>query len=75
LAVEKLSWEIQQLRKKISYSTPLWTSISAIRSKYFSAKERGYRRYTPRGTLWFHLFDHREDKRKWDEKPASSIEA
>ncbi|GAB0209016.1 hypothetical protein GRJ2_003367300 [Grus japonensis] len=29
--VEKLSWEVQQLEENMSYSPPVWTSISAIR--------------------------------------------
>ncbi|GAB0188041.1 hypothetical protein GRJ2_001269400 [Grus japonensis] len=59
----------------MSYSPPVWTSISAVRSKRSSAQERGYRGYTPRGTLWFYLHDHGEDMRKWDGKPTSTLEA
>ncbi|GAB0209499.1 hypothetical protein GRJ2_003415600 [Grus japonensis] len=73
LAVEKLSREFQQFREDMSYSPPVWTSISAIRSKRSSAQERGYRGYTPRGTLWFYLHDHGEDMRKWDGKPTSIL--
>ncbi|GAB0207346.1 hypothetical protein GRJ2_003200200 [Grus japonensis] len=47
LAVEKLSRKVQELEENMSYSPPVWTSISAIRSKRFSAPERGYRGYTP----------------------------
>jgi len=47
-AMEKL---VQRLEKKMSYSPPVQTSISHIRGKCFSAQERGYRGYTPRGTL------------------------
>ena len=50
-------------------------SVSAIRGKRSSAQEREYRGYTPRGTLWFYLRDHREDMRKWDGKPTSTLEA
>ena len=73
--VKKLSWEFQQFKEDMSYSPPVRASISAIRGKRFSAQKREYRGYTPRGTLWFHLRDHREDMRKWDGKPTSSLEA
>ncbi|GAB0209940.1 hypothetical protein GRJ2_003459700 [Grus japonensis] len=74
--VEKLSQEFQQFREDdISYCPPVQTSISAIRSKHSSAQERGYRGYTPRGTLWFYLHDHGEDMRKWDGKPTLTLEA
>ena len=63
-AVEKLSREIQQLREDKSYSPPVPTSISAIRSQRSFAQEREYKGYTPRGTLWFYLRDHGEDMRK-----------
>ncbi|GAB0209883.1 hypothetical protein GRJ2_003454000 [Grus japonensis] len=46
-AVEKLSWKLQQLEENLSYSPTVQTTISAIRSKCFSAQERGYRGYTP----------------------------
>ncbi|GAB0206837.1 hypothetical protein GRJ2_003149300 [Grus japonensis] len=74
-AVEKLSWEVQQLKEDMSYSPPVQTHISAVRSKHFSAPERGYRPYTPRGILWFYLCDHGEDMRKWDGKPTSTLRA
>ncbi|KAK4810757.1 hypothetical protein QYF61_007731 [Mycteria americana] len=74
-AVEKLSWEFQRLKEDMSYSPPVETSVSAIRSQRSSAQERGYRGYTPRGTLWFYLHDHGEDMRKWDGKPTSTLEA
>jgi len=61
--------------KTISYPPPVWASISAIKSRCFSAQERGYRGYTPWGTLWFYLSDHEEDMRKWDGKPTSILEA
>ncbi|GAB0209121.1 hypothetical protein GRJ2_003377800 [Grus japonensis] len=73
-AVEKLSWKVQQFEANMSYSPPIWTSISAIRSKHSSAQERGYRGYTPRGTLWFYLRDHGEDMRKWDGEPTLTLE-
>ncbi|GAB0177778.1 hypothetical protein GRJ2_000243100 [Grus japonensis] len=47
-AVEKLSWKAQQLEENMSCSPPVWTSISAVKSKRSSAQERGYRGYTPR---------------------------
>jgi len=71
-AVEKL---VKQLEKNTSYSPPVRASVSAIRGKRFSAQEREYGGYTPRGTLWFYLHDHGEDMRKWDGKPTSSLEA
>ncbi|KAK4807215.1 hypothetical protein QYF61_024335 [Mycteria americana] len=74
-AVEKLSRKVQRFKEDMSYSPPLWTTVSAIRSQRSSAQERGYRGYTPRGSLWFYLHDHGEDMRKWDGKPTSTIEA
>jgi len=59
----------------MSYSPPVRASISATRGRHFSAQERGYRVYTPPGTLWFYLRDHGEDMRKWDGNPTSSLEA
>ncbi|KAK4807088.1 hypothetical protein QYF61_018429 [Mycteria americana] len=73
-AVEKLSRKVQQL-EDMSYSPPIQTSVSTIRSQRSSAQERGYRGYTPRGTLWIYLHDHGEDMRKWDGKPTSTLEA
>jgi len=69
-AVEKLSREVQQIKENMSYSPPVWGSISAIRGRLFSAQERGYKGYTPQGTLWFYLRDHGEDMRKQDGKPT-----
>jgi len=74
-AVEKLAQEFQQIKENRSYSPPVQTSISAARGKRSSAQEREYRGYTPWGTLWFYLRDHGEDMRKWDGKPASTLEA
>ncbi|KAK4806216.1 hypothetical protein QYF61_001139 [Mycteria americana] len=74
-AVQKLYQKVQQLKEDRSYFPPVWTSISALRSQRSSAQERGYRGYTPRGTLWFYLHDHGEDMRKWDGKPTSTLEA
>ncbi|KAK4810684.1 hypothetical protein QYF61_007484 [Mycteria americana] len=74
-AVEKLSRKFQRLEEDRSYFPPVRTSVSAIRSQRSSAQERGYRGYTPRGTLWFYLRDHGEDMRKWDRKPTSTLEA
>jgi len=59
----------------MSYSPPVWASVSAVRGKHSSAQEREYRGYTPRGTLWFYLCDHGEDMRKWNGKPTSNLEA
>ncbi|KAM6093162.1 uncharacterized protein LJ206_005960 [Theristicus caerulescens] len=75
LAVEKLSWEVQQLKEDRSCYPPVKTSISAVRSQRSSAQERGYRGYTPQATLWFYLCDHGEDMRKWDGKSTSTLEA
>ncbi|GAB0206759.1 hypothetical protein GRJ2_003141500 [Grus japonensis] len=75
LAVEKLSQDVRQLKEDISYSPPAQTRISAVRSKRFSAPERGYGGYAPRGILWFYLRDHGEDMRKWDGKPTSTLQA
>ena len=74
-AVEKLAQEVRKMKESRSYSPPVWASVSAIRDKRFSAQEREYRGYTPRDTLWFYLRDHREDMRKWDGKPTSSLDA
>ncbi|KAK4806727.1 hypothetical protein QYF61_007525 [Mycteria americana] len=74
-AVQELSQEFQQFKEDMSYSLPIRTSVSAIRSQHSSAQERGYRGYTPWGTLWFYLRDHGEDMRKWDGKPTSTLEA
>ncbi|KAK4815995.1 hypothetical protein QYF61_010863 [Mycteria americana] len=38
-AVDKLSREVQQLKEDRSYSPPVWSSSSAIRSKHSSAQE------------------------------------
>ncbi|KAK4821311.1 hypothetical protein QYF61_018060 [Mycteria americana] len=74
-AVRELSQEFKRFKEDLSYSLPIRTSVSAIRSQRSSAQERGYRGYTPRGTLWFYLRDHEEDMRKWDGKPTSTLEA
>ncbi|KAK4822000.1 hypothetical protein QYF61_006614 [Mycteria americana] len=74
-AVRELSQEFRQFKEDLSYSLPIRTGVSAIRSQRSSAQERGYRGYTPRGTLWFYLRDHGEDMRKWDGKPTSTLEA
>jgi len=67
--MEKLSQKVQQLEESMSYSPPVWASISDIRGKHSSFQEREYRGYTPRGTLWFYLHDHGEDMSKWMENP------
>ena len=76
-AVEKLSEKSEELIELIekSYSPPVQTNISAIRSEHSSDQEREYRRYTPWGTLWFYLRDHGGDTRKWDGKPTSVLGA
>ncbi|GAB0182827.1 ubiquitin carboxyl-terminal hydrolase 4 [Grus japonensis] len=74
-AVEQLSQKVQQLEENMSYSPPVQTHISTIRSKCSSAQERGYRGNTPRGTLWFNQRHRREDMRKWDGKPTSILQA
>ncbi|KAK4810743.1 hypothetical protein QYF61_007717 [Mycteria americana] len=74
-AVQELSQEFKRFKEDLSYSLPIRTSVSTIRSQRSSAQERGYRGYTPRGTLWFYLRDHGEDMRKWDGKPTSTLEA
>ncbi|KAM7097195.1 uncharacterized protein J5F26_009778 [Ciconia maguari] len=74
-AVEKLSREVQQLKEDMSYSPPVRTSVSAIRSQRSSAQGRGYRGCTPWGTLWFYLRDHGEDMRKQDGKHTLTLEA
>ena len=75
--MEELSEKSEELIELIknSYSPPVQTNISAIRSEHSSDQEREYRRYTPRGTLWFYLRDHGEDMRKWDRKPTSVLDA
>jgi len=72
--VNKLSRQFQQFKEYMSYSPPVRASVSVIRGKRFSAQEREYRGYKPRGTLWFYLHDHGDDMRKWDGKPTSSLE-
>ncbi|KAK4807067.1 hypothetical protein QYF61_018408 [Mycteria americana] len=74
-AVQELSQEFKQFKEDLSYSLPIQTSVSAIRSQRSSAQERGYRGYTPRATLWIYLRDHGEDMRKCDGKPTSTLEA
>jgi len=54
-AVEKLAREVQRIKENMSYSPPVRASVLAIRGKRFSAQEREYRGYTPRGTLWLYL--------------------
>lgn len=76
-AVEKLSQEFKQLRddlSDLSSSPRVPTHVSAINRRRPTARERKYRRYTPRATLWFYLRDHGEDMRKWDGKPTSALE-
>ena len=70
--VEKLSREFQQLKEDMSYSPPLWSSVSAVRNKHPLAQRRGN---TPWDTLWFYLRDHGEDMRRWDGKPTSTLQA
>ncbi|GAB0207786.1 hypothetical protein GRJ2_003244300 [Grus japonensis] len=58
--------------RKFVWSTP---SSYANSLAVIDWKERGYRAYTPRGSLWFYLRDHGEDMRKWDGKPTSTLRA
>lgn len=74
-AVERLSQEFQQFKADMSYSPPVWNSILSINSKHSFAREGEYRRYSPMGTLWFYLWDHREDMRKRDGKSTFTLEA
>ncbi|XP_049683074.1 ubiquitin carboxyl-terminal hydrolase 4 isoform X4 [Accipiter gentilis] len=74
MLAEKLSREFQRFEGKFC-PAPVQAPISAIRSRHSSAEEKGYRRYTPRSTLWFYLRDHGEDMREWDGKPTSTLEA
>jgi len=39
-AVEELSQKVQKLKEDRSYSPPVQTTISAVKSKHFSALER-----------------------------------
>ncbi|KAM9591231.1 uncharacterized protein ACIBXB_006104 [Morphnus guianensis] len=75
LSSSNLSQDVQQFKEDMSYCPPVRTNVSAIRSERSSAQEREYRRYTPRGALWFYLCDHGEDMRKWDGKPTSVLNA
>lgn len=71
---EKLFQEFQQQKEDRSYSSPVQTSYSAISECSF-AQEGGYRGCTPQDTLWFYLWDHKEDMRKWDGKSTLTLEA
>ncbi|RMC15302.1 hypothetical protein DUI87_07491 [Hirundo rustica rustica] len=62
----------KELKEEIYHISPEPTRVSAIRSRYPPARERGY---TPRGNLWSFLREHGEDMRNWDEKPTSSLAA
>lgn len=73
--VEKLSQEFQQFKDNMSYFPAAWTRIPAIGSKHSSALEQGYNGCTPCVTLWFYLGDHGKNKRKWDGKSTSTLEA
>ncbi|KAJ7412138.1 hypothetical protein BTVI_47265 [Pitangus sulphuratus] len=72
---DKMTCELQQLRGDLSYSPPVQAHISAIDNRHPLAQEKEYRSYTPWGTLWFYLRDHRKDMRKWDGKPTSILES
>ena len=52
-AVNKLSQKVQRLEQSMSYSPPVWASISDIRGKCSSAQEKEYRGYRPGDTLSF----------------------
>ncbi|RMC03329.1 hypothetical protein DUI87_20525 [Hirundo rustica rustica] len=62
----------KELKEEIYHISPEPTRVSAIRSRYPPARERGY---TPRGNLCFFLQEHGEGMRKWDGKPTSSLAA
>ncbi|PKU35235.1 hypothetical protein llap_14462 [Limosa lapponica baueri] len=62
-AVEKLSQKVQKLEENMSYSPPVRASISAIRSRRFSTRERIQRVHTTRQPVVY-LGDHGEDMRK-----------
>ncbi|RMB95487.1 hypothetical protein DUI87_27596 [Hirundo rustica rustica] len=62
----------KELKEEIYHISPEPTRVSAIRSRYPPARERGY---TPRGNLWSFLREHGEDMRNWDGKPTSSLAA
>ncbi|RMC20646.1 hypothetical protein DUI87_01498 [Hirundo rustica rustica] len=62
----------KELKEEIYHISPEPTRVSAIRSRYPPARERGY---TPRSNLWSFLREHGEDMRKWDGKPTSSLAA
>ncbi|RMC05611.1 hypothetical protein DUI87_17696 [Hirundo rustica rustica] len=51
----------KELKEEIYYISPEPTRVSAIRSTYLPARERGY---TPQGNLWSSLREHGEDVRK-----------
>ncbi|RMC04159.1 hypothetical protein DUI87_18978 [Hirundo rustica rustica] len=51
----------KELKEEIYHISPEPTRVSAIRSRYPPARERGY---APRGNLWSFLREHGEDTRK-----------
>jgi len=53
----------------------LYGPVSQLLGVSVPLQERGHRGYPPQGTLWFYLHEHREDMRKWDAKPTSTLEA
>ncbi|KAJ7411597.1 hypothetical protein WISP_102173 [Willisornis vidua] len=61
-----------EIKEGIFHILPEQIRVSVIRSRCSPAKERGY---TPRGNVWFYLCEHREDMRRWDGKPNSSLAA
>lgn len=67
--VQKLSKQLQQLEYSMFSSSFKHISISAMRSQHFYSQEKGYCGYTPHGTLWFYLHDHREDFSTCNGKP------
>ncbi|RMC19045.1 hypothetical protein DUI87_03649 [Hirundo rustica rustica] len=62
----------KELKEEIDHILPEPTKVSAVRSRYPPARDRGY---TPRGNLWSLLQEHGEDMRKWHGKPTSSLAA
>lgn len=49
--VEKLFQEFQEFKEDMSYSPPVQSNISAIRSKPSSVQDRGYSGYILKATL------------------------
>lgn len=65
--VDKLTQDFQHFRGNMLYTSPVGPLFLHLTAGVVLPK-RGYRRYTPQGTLRFYQQDHREDSRKWDEQ-------